>query len=76
MSEVDLCGLKCPMPVLRVKKALQKAQSEETLSFLTDDPHAPEDLRVFARQSGHTIVSQEDLGDGRVRNVLRRRQAA
>ncbi|MDO4936292.1 MAG: sulfurtransferase TusA family protein [Sutterellaceae bacterium] len=73
MREIDLCGLKCPMPVLRVKKVLKDAGSDETIAFVTDDPHAPEDIRVFAAQSGHTIVSQDDLGDGRVRNALRRR---
>ena len=62
------------MPVLRVKKVLKGAESGETFAFVTDDPHAPEDIRVFARQSGHTVVSQEDLGDGRVRNILRRRE--
>lgn len=75
VREFDLRGLKCPMPVLRVKKVLKDADSQEVVAFLTDDPHAPEDIRVFSQQSGHTVVSQTE-NNGVVRNELRRRAPA
>ncbi len=59
MQQLDLIGLACPMPVLRVKKALAKMLPGERLLARTDDPHAVGDLALFAKQSGHTIVSQE-----------------
>lgn len=72
MAEIDLCGLKCPMPVLRVKKALKAAGPGAEIEVVTDDPHAPADIRTFAEQSGHTIVSQTADG-ARTHHRLRHR---
>lgn len=55
---VDLTGMICPMPVLKTKRALGKVAPGEELIVRTDDPHAVEDLAMFARQSGHELVSQ------------------
>lgn len=73
MQEIDLCGLKCPMPVLRVKRALKDVAGGQTMAFVTDDPHAVADIRVFATQSGHTVVSQSPIEGGRTRHVLQKR---
>lgn len=61
---LDLRGLVCPMPVLRLKRALKNANPLAVVSVLTDDPHAPADIRVFAQQSGHKVLSQEVLPNG------------
>lgn len=61
---LDLRGLVCPMPVLRLKKALKNADPLAVVSVLTDDPHAPADIRTFAQQSGHKVLSQEVHSDG------------
>ena len=72
-NELDLRGLVCPMPVLRVKKALKHLAPHEELTVVTDDPHAPADIRTFAEQSGHEVVSQEEIVPGVVRHRLRHR---
>lgn len=72
-NELDLRGLVCPMPVLRVKKALKPLAPHEELTVVTDDPHAPADIRTFAEQSGHEVVSQEEIVPGVVRHRLRHR---
>ncbi len=72
-NELDLRGLVCPMPVLRVKKALKPLASCEELTVITDDPHAPADIRTFAEQSGHVVVLQEEVAPGVVRHRLRHR---
>lgn len=72
-NELDLRGLVCPMPVLRVKKALKPLAPREELTVVTDDPHAPADIRTFAEQSGHEVVSQEEIAPGVVRHRLRHR---
>ena len=61
---LDLRGLVCPMPVLRLKKALKNADPLAVVSVLTAAPHAPADIRTFAQQSGHKVLSQEVLSDG------------
>lgn len=62
----------CPMPVLKTKRALAGLTPGQELCILTDDPHAIEDIALFAKQSGHTLVSQETDGAAVTRHVLRR----
>ena len=66
----------CPMPVLKTKRALGKVAPGEELTVRTDDPHAVEDLAMFARQSGHELVSQTADAEhpGAVLHVFRSRK--
>lgn len=59
MEVLDLTGMVCPMPVLKTKRALGRLAPGEELVVRTDDPHAVEDLSMFARQSGHALLSQK-----------------
>ncbi len=71
-ATLDCCGMKCPQPVLKAKKALKDVEVGEALEVLTDDPHAIEDLKVFCTQGGHTVVSQETDEQGKTRHVIRK----
>ena len=62
----------CPMPVLKTKRSLAELDAGQDLCVLTDDPHAVEDIALFAKQSGHTLVSQETDGAAVTHHVLRR----
>ncbi len=57
--EVDASGLNCPLPLLRLKKALIDLQSREVVRIIATDPAAHLDFGVFAEQSGHTIIEFE-----------------
>ncbi len=54
----DLCGLRCPMPILKTKKALAQMQAGEVLKVLTTDAAAVEDLALFCKQTGHELLAQ------------------
>jgi tRNA 2-thiouridine synthesizing protein A len=54
--EVDASGLNCPLPLLRLKKALVEMQNGEVVRIIATDPAAHLDFGVFADQSGHTIL--------------------
>ena len=45
---LDVIGLKCPLPILRAKKALAQMQEGEVLTVLATDGGAPGDLKRFA----------------------------
>ncbi|MFO8142193.1 MAG: sulfurtransferase TusA family protein [Marinobacter sp.] len=61
--EVDARGLECPMPLLQAKRALNRMQPGERLRVLATDQGSVRDFRVFAEQSGHTLlVSEESAG--------------
>ncbi|TEX49781.1 MAG: hypothetical protein B7C55_12685 [Actinomycetales bacterium mxb001] len=67
---LDVCGLKCPMPILRTKKALAAMASGEVLEILVTDPAAREDFAAFARQTGHVLLHVQD-GDAQWAIYLR-----
>ena len=58
---LDVCGLKCPMPILRTKKALAEMQSGEVLEIRATDPATRDDFAAFARQTGHQLVRVSDV---------------
>lgn len=53
MQTVDARGLKCPLPLVKTKLALEKAEPGETVRVLATDPEAPIDLAAWAWQAGH-----------------------
>lgn len=72
-ERLDVRGTKCPIPVLRAKRALANAAAGSLVEVLADDPHAPADLEVFSRQAGHRVVREETLPDGATLTVLEKR---
>lgn len=70
--DVDATGLKCPLPILRAKKALAQLQSGQVLRVLTTDTHAVRDFQAFARQTGNTLLAQVEQND-KVVHLLSRR---
>lgn len=54
---LDLRGLKCPMPALLARRALERASPGETLEVVTDDPMAPIDMPHMCHQEGYEFVS-------------------
>ena len=54
--EVDAVGLHCPLPLLRLKKALKDMQSNEVVRVTATDPAAHLDFGVYAEQTGNEII--------------------
>lgn len=54
--ELDASGLNCPLPLLRLKKALVKMTSGEIIKVIATDPAAHLDFGVYSEQSGHPII--------------------
>lgn len=70
--EVDASGLKCPLPILRAKKALAQLESGQVLKVVTTDTHAIKDFQAFAKQTGNLLEAQVET-DGGATHYLRRR---
>ncbi|MDK4680129.1 sulfurtransferase TusA family protein [Kingella negevensis] len=66
MSEIvlDLTGLKCPMPMLRTKKALAMMESGAVVKVLATDAGAPDDFAAFCKHTGHELLSLTTREDG------------
>jgi tRNA 2-thiouridine synthesizing protein A len=54
--EVDASGLNCPLPLLRLKKALMEVEIGHVVKIIATDPAAHLDIGVYADQCGHQIV--------------------
>src|SRR6218665_1685798 len=51
---LDLRGLKCPLPALLAKKALDKCAPGAALTVLADDPMAAVDIPHMCHREGHS----------------------
>ncbi|WP_099867331.1 sulfurtransferase TusA family protein [Pararhizobium haloflavum] len=60
----DLRGLKCPLPVLKVRKRLAGMASGSTLWVETTDPMAVIDVPHFCSEAGHRLVRTEAVEGG------------
>ncbi|QXP83174.1 sulfurtransferase TusA family protein [Methylococcus sp. ANG] len=55
-QELDTSGLMCPLPLLRLKKALQLMGSGQTVRVRATDPASVLDFGVYLEQAGHDLV--------------------
>ena len=54
--EVDARGLLCPLPVLKLAKAIRQELPGTVARLLATDPAAVEDVEVFCRERGHGLL--------------------
>jgi len=69
---MDLKGLPCPMPVVKVSKGIKEIQVGEILEADTTDPGALADFPAWARTSGNEILKTEQ-GEGTIRFYIKRK---
>ena len=60
---MDLKGLACPMPVVKVSKGIKEIDVGEVLQAVTTDPGSLTDFPAWAKTSGNEIVKSEQEGD-------------
>ncbi len=56
---MDLKGLPCPQPVIKVSKGIKEIQVGQVLEAITTDPGALADFPAWARTSGNEILKTE-----------------
>ena len=60
---LDTKGLNCPLPVLKLKKAMKEGPSGAILQVLATDPGAVADFEAFCRQTGNELVDAKTEGE-------------
>jgi tRNA 2-thiouridine synthesizing protein A len=68
---LDTRGLKCPLPVLRARKAMQDVAPGEVLEVLATDPGTVRDFEAFCAATGHELV-EHDQRDGELTFRIRK----
>jgi len=57
--ELDALGLRCPEPVMMVRKTVRKLEYGQTLLILADDPATVRDIPSFCQFMDHTLVASQ-----------------
>ena len=60
---LDLRGLRCPLPVLKTRKAIRAFDGGTEVHILVTDPSAPADMQDFCIHTGHEWLGMEALED-------------
>ena len=68
---MDLKGLPCPMPVVKVSKGIKEVEIGQVVEAVTSDPGALADFPAWARTSGNEIIKTEQ-SDGVIKFYIRR----
>lgn len=61
-AEVDARGLNCPLPILRLKKAVQGLDAGGMVRLIATDPGSVKDVEAFCHQTGNTLVAAKQTG--------------
>ncbi len=57
-ASLDVVDLKCPLPVLKARKALEALADGAVLEVLANDPAAGEDFAAFCLATGHRLIGR------------------
>ena len=61
-SVIDVSGLTCPMPIVKLKKGIDSLESEQVLELHATDKGTLNDLPAWSKNAGHTILKTEQEG--------------
>jgi tRNA 2-thiouridine synthesizing protein A len=61
---IDARGHRCPVPTLRLRKALEAAPAGARVRLLADDPMARIDVPHFAAETGAEILARDETDGG------------
>jgi tRNA 2-thiouridine synthesizing protein A len=59
---LDCLKLLCPVPIIKISKAVKDLQTGQTLLMLADDPGAKADMIAWAKQTGNELLGIEEEG--------------
>lgn len=70
--ELDLRGLNCPIPVMRMKKKMMSMASGQTLHVLASDPGSVPDFKAYVKSSGDALLESKKDAEGNFEFLLKR----
>ncbi|MCF8332418.1 MAG: sulfurtransferase TusA family protein [Bacteroidales bacterium] len=70
---LDCKGLSCPMPMMKLSKAMKKLKSGDILEMLGTDPGTKADLPAWCEKTGNELLEQEEIEGGVTRMVIKKK---
>jgi tRNA 2-thiouridine synthesizing protein A len=71
-TTLDLKGLLCPMPIVKIAQAIKNVQIGDTIEATATDPGVLADIPAWARSTRQELVSIDKLSDKEIRFVVKR----
>ena len=60
---IDLMGLRCPLPVLKIAKKIKEIRKGDIIKVKVDDPKAENDINELNKQIKITIIKKVKHND-------------
>jgi tRNA 2-thiouridine synthesizing protein A len=70
--DLDVRGVNCPVPVMRMRKELETMTSGQTLRVLASDPLSVRDINAYVKSSGDTLLESKKTPEGDFEFLLKR----
>ena len=70
-EDIDARGMRCPLPVLKLRKAMAERAAGARLRLVADDPAARVDVPHFCAEAGHRLIAAEE-SEGQLTFVVER----
>ena len=70
---LDCKGLLCPMPVMKVAKAMKSLKEGEVLEMLGTDPGTKSDLPKWCDKTGNVLLEQNEPESGVFRFLIEKK---
>lgn len=59
-EKLDVTGHKCPVPVLRLRRQLERMAPQTILRLEASDPMTQIDVPYFCQQNGHSLMEMSE----------------
>jgi TusA-related sulfurtransferase len=71
-TELDARGLACPMPIIKLSKAVKAMVPGDTLEVRADDPAFESDVTIWCQKMGHALLEFKKEGADRIALIEKR----
>jgi len=59
IEELNTLGLRCPEPIMMLRKRVRKMEKGELLAVIADDPATTRDIPSFCRFMEHSLIEAD-----------------
>ncbi|MEK7700463.1 MAG: sulfurtransferase TusA family protein [candidate division NC10 bacterium] len=59
-STLDCRGLLCPLPIIKLSKAVKTVDLGAVIEMLATDPGSVPDMEAFEKQTGHKVLERSE----------------
>jgi len=63
IKSIDLKGMRCPLPVIKISRAVKEVNIGQTVEAFVTDPAISADVPAWCRTSGNELVKLEKVND-------------